>query len=69
MAYHPLTNETGQTPERRREEAEFILDLLHDYYDQMEQNEKQFWNSMQNYQTCSPKQLLWLRDLKAKYAE
>jgi hypothetical protein len=67
MAYHPLAQDTAQTPERRREEAEQLLSLLQPHYNEMMNHEQKFWSDMQQTSLCSPKQLFWLRDLRDKY--
>jgi hypothetical protein len=67
MAYHPLTNDTGQTPERRREEANDLCRMLGDSLDGMTDKERDFMESITDSQWCSPKQLFWLRDLRDKY--
>jgi hypothetical protein len=67
VTYHPLTEDTGQTPERRAEEARDIVRMLDDLIEQMEPHEGKFVASMEGADKCSPKQLFWLRDLKDKY--
>lgn len=67
MTYNPLTNDTGQTPERRREEANDILKMLDGHVEEMTPKEQGFIESMADQDWCSPKQLLWLRDIKDKY--
>ena len=73
----PLTFDTGQTPERRNEEALKIIQMLkYNTYDGIpEDNERKFINQMismydrYNGQKVfvTSKQLFWLRDLKEKY--
>jgi hypothetical protein len=67
MTYNPLTSDTGQTPERRREEANDILKMLEGCAEEMTPKEQAFIESMADQTWCSPKQLLWLRDIKDKY--
>ncbi len=74
MTYHPLTNDTAQTPERRAEEARELVDKLVDSTGDMCEREADFITSMaerlEKYGTrtvVSPKQLFWLRDLVEKY--
>lgn len=67
MTYHQLTNDTGQTPERRAEEARDIVKMLSDDTEVMLPHERDFVERMDNCDVCSPKQLFWLRDLKDKY--
>lgn len=72
MAYHPLTNDTGsQTPADRRAEADRILKILDDNVEPSSFTNKEdtFIGEMREGRGVSPKQLLWLRDIKAKYAE
>lgn len=68
MAYHPLTNETGGSPDDRRSEADRLLKLL-DEVDVMQftANEDRFLGQMREDGPVSPKQLFWLRDIKDKY--
>lgn len=42
MTYHSLTEDTGQTPERRAEEAEQLIKQLADYTDKMTAKESGF---------------------------
>lgn len=67
MAYNNLTRDTAQTPERRREEADNLLKMLEGVGEQMTEKEQEFVGDMSLQTWCSPKQLLWLRDLKDKY--
>jgi hypothetical protein len=71
VAYHPLANDSGGTPESRREEATRILRMLDSVdLDTMTASEKKFCNGMyaDEDQAISPKQLFWLRDLREKYS-
>ena len=74
----PLTFDSGQTPERRNEEALRIIKMFKDansYDGIMEDNERRFITTMlMMYDRYSgekvfvtPKQLFWLRDLKDRY--
>ena len=67
MAYHPLTNDTGGTPEQRRTEADRLLKMLEGLEDSMTDKERRFVEDMQAGWDVSPKQLFWLRDIKEKY--
>ena len=67
MDYHPLFNDTGQTPEERRNEADRILKMLDGHEGEMEDREAEFIEDMGNCQGCTPKQIFWLRDIKDKY--
>ena len=71
MTYNPLTIDTAQTPERRREEADRILKIISDAHvnGSLQPKELAFITDMQVGGPVSPKQVLWLRDLKAKYVE
>lgn len=64
-----LGQETGQTPERRREEANQLLERLFPIAEQMKANEQSFVTDMHDDQSrpCSGRQLFWLRDLVEKY--
>ena len=70
MTYHPLSNDTGGTPEERRAEADRILKMLEDVdalaFTTKEDN---FIGQMREDGPVSPKQLFWLRDIKAKYVD
>lgn len=68
MTYHPLTEDTGQTPERRREEAEDLLAMISDYTEQLTDREREFVEEMAERDWASPKQLLWLQDIWARFA-
>jgi len=71
MTYHPLSEDTGQTPERRLEESQKIVKMLFDELGDAlggtSERESTFLCEMQGADSCSPKQLFWLRDLKEKY--
>ena len=63
------------TPERRREEARELLDMLEGYDDIMEPKDWDFYVKMvhafdeyDDRARVSDSQLFWLRDLKARYA-
>ena len=68
MAYHPLANDTGGSPEDRRSEADRILKILEDVDAvQFTTKEDKFIGQMRDDVPVSPKQLFWLRDIKDKY--
>jgi hypothetical protein len=68
MAYHPLANDTGGSPEDRRNEADRILKILEDVDAvQFTTKEDQFIGQIRDDVPVSPKQLFWLRDIKDKY--
>lgn len=73
MAYHPLANDTGGSPDDRRSEADRILKLLEDEcFDALAvtaftTKEDTFIGQMREGGPVSPKQLFWLRDIKDKY--
>ena len=67
MAYHPLSDDSAQTPERRREEADEHLGVLNEIADRMTEVEQTFIGDMFLRDYCSVKQLFWLRDLRTKY--
>jgi hypothetical protein len=68
MTYHPLTNDTAQTPERRREEAEDRIKMIDEsYYEQLTEKEKVFVEDQRFAEETSPKQVLWLRDICDRY--
>lgn len=59
---------TGQTPERRREEADALLKLIGDSLQMMEPREAAFVESCGDPERqITPKMLGWLRDIKDKY--
>jgi hypothetical protein len=71
MAYHPLTRDSGGTPEDRRSEASRILKMFVESgfdLDELAPNERRFMDQMldNELQPISTKQLFWLRDLKEK---
>lgn len=63
-----LFQDSGQSPERRKEEAEKLLTRLSDALDSMTDREKDFHQSVSDAPVISPKQLFWLRDLCDKYS-
>lgn len=63
-----LGQETGQTPERRLEEAQVLLArLAQRISDDFTPRERNFIEGMNDAEQCSGKQLFWLRDLVEKY--
>ena len=63
------------TPERRREEARELLDMLEGYDELMSQEDRRFYEATrQRFEefgdrtSVSLRQLFWLRDLKDRYA-
>jgi hypothetical protein len=71
MVMGKLFQDSGSTPEARREEADRIIDILfHEISpESMEGKEADFIEQMEADGRVSPKQLFWLRDIKSKYAE
>ena len=71
MTYAGNGSGNTQTPDERVAEARIILSILGEAADtkQMSSVEREFFQKMNGCNFCSPKQLWWLRDLKAKYAE
>lgn len=75
MAYHPLTSDSAQTPERRAEEARDLCRMLADFTESMRMNEREFVEKMTDDLDsivslgCSVKQLYYLRDLKGRYVD
>jgi hypothetical protein len=74
MTYHTLTNDSGQTPERRAEEAGELLDMLADAVVRMDEKESKFVTDLnarflqyKERTLVSVKQLFWLRDLRDRY--
>ena len=69
MAYHPLTNETGGNAFDAKIEAKKILEIINEYadVDEMTTKEQDFLEQMEDAENVSPRQLLWLRDIKDKY--
>lgn len=71
MTYHALSD-SGMNPDDRRKEAERIIPMLlePDVFDVMKPHEQKFVLEMDDgFDTCSTRQLFWLRDLKAAYVE
>lgn len=69
MTYHPLTEDSGGSDKSRAEEAVKICRILEEHVDEMSEIEKKFIEQMTDCDYCSTKQLFWLRDIKAKYAD
>lgn len=73
MTYHPLSQDSGQTPERRSQEACEILGMLKGASVPLEPGEIKFiadlTSNFQRYGArtmVSTKQLFWLRDIKER---
>lgn len=67
MSYHDLS-ECTLTPDERLKEAVDIIDMLENGYSgEFSQSERSMMYSVVRYQSCSVKQLFWLRDIKDKY--
>ena len=62
MSYHSLS-ESALSPQERLEEAVRIMDMLENS-SELRDNERGMMNNVVKYQTCSVKQLFWLRDIK-----
>lgn len=62
MSYHSLS-ECTLSPQERLEEAVRIMDMLENS-SELRDNERGMMNNVVKYQTCSVKQLFWLRDIK-----
>ena len=64
-----LGQETGQTPERRRQEADELLERLYPVAETMRANEQSLVTDLYSDEDrpVSGKQLFWLRDLVEKY--
>jgi hypothetical protein len=62
MSYHFLS-ECTLSPQERLEEAVRIMDMLEDS-SELRDNERGMMSNIAKYQTCSVKQLFWLRDIK-----
>jgi len=60
-----------QTPDERRAEADRIIKILNQFVsaDSYTDTELRLLENMDGGTPVSPKQLLWLRDIKTKYAE
>ena len=70
MTYYPLTNETGGNKYDAIIEKDKLIKIINEYcnIDQMNQTEQSFLAQIENEENyVSPKQLLWLRDIKDKY--
>lgn len=66
-----VNNATWGTPERRREEADRILQMLTSEanLDEMSKKDEDFFERMTDdmFAPISPGQLTWLRDLRDRY--
>jgi hypothetical protein len=72
MSYAGAGSGNTQTEDERRAEASRILDILEEVdLDTVKPNERDFLEKQfaNQRQFVSVKQLWWLRDLKARYAE
>jgi hypothetical protein len=69
MTYHPLTQESGGDELSRIDEAHTICRMLEEFYDQMTDKERGFIEQMTDCDSCTTKQLFWLRDLREKYLD
>jgi hypothetical protein len=70
MTYHPLTNETGGSAYDAIVEKQKLIKIIRDCcdIDRMTPTEQGFIERVDNNDDyISPKQLLWLRDIKDKY--
>lgn len=70
MSYHPLTNETGGSAYDAMVEKDKLVKIINECcdLDRMSTREQGFVAQMENEdQFVTPKQLLWLRDIKDKY--
>ncbi len=69
MTFHPLTQDSGSSAERRREEATDLVAKLTDYSEQLLPHERKFVEDMADEaRECSTKQLFWLRNLWERFA-
>jgi hypothetical protein len=69
MTFHPLTNETGGDAYDAMVEKDKIIKIIHECgnVDVLSSKEQGFLAQMEEEdQYVSPKQLLWLRDIKDK---
>lgn len=62
-----LFTESGGDLSSRIDEAQRIARMLAPSVDEMSPKEAEFVQRMLNTNSCSPKQVFWLRDLKDKY--
>lgn len=67
MAYHALSNDSGSDEQARIVEARKIVSMLEDYTEQMTPKERGFLEQISESESCSVKQIFWLRDIKEKY--
>jgi hypothetical protein len=63
MSYHDLS-ECTLTPDERYAEALRIIGILEQSQDDLRENEKDMMSKVEHYESCSVKQLFWLRDIK-----
>ena len=70
MAYPGSGSGNTQTADERRAEANRVLEIVKSSIDAMTVKEADFVTDMlESDAPISPKQLWWLRDIKAKYCE
>lgn len=67
MAYHVLSNDSGSDGQARIVEARKIVSMLEDYTEHMTSKERGFLEQISESESCSVKQIFWLRDIKEKY--
>ena len=67
MTYHPLTEDSGGDELARCNEAHTLCRMLEEFADEMTQKERGFYEQMTDCDSCSTKQLFWLRDIKERY--
>ena len=63
MSYHDLS-ECTLTPDERYAEACRVIDMLEGFESELRPNEKDMMEKVQKYETCSVKQIFWIRDIK-----
>lgn len=67
MTYHPLTTESGGDEQSRVNEARTIVRLLEEFSEQLSSKEQNMVESMADCDSCTTKQLFYLRDIKDRY--
>lgn len=65
MTFHTLAEDSGSTPERRREEATDLVNKISTSgnCDQLSAKETEFIEQIEDDTTVSTKQLFWLREI------